>query len=250
MATLRRIVGIHAAQAALDHSPEKIVSAWIDLSRQDARLLKLRDALEAAGIAIKQVDRKQLERFAERRPHQGILVEIDLPTELGESDLRDYLDQGSGQRLFLVLDHVQDPHNLGACLRTADAAAVDGIITTRDQSVGITATVSKVSSGAAETVPLYRVTNLARTLGWLKESGIWVAGAAGEADKTVYETDMTLPLAIVIGAEGTGLRRLTRERCDFLFKIPMYGQVESLNLSVATGVILFEAVRQRHIAKK
>ena len=147
--------------------------------------------------------------------------------------------------LFLVLDHVQDPHNLGACLRTADAAGVRGVIITKDQAAGLSPVVAKVASGAAEAVPLYRVTNLARTLQWLKEAGLWIVGAAGEAPRSVFETDLNLPMALVMGAEGKGMRRLTRESCDLLVKIPMAGTVESLNVSVATGVLLFEAVRQR-----
>jgi len=147
--------------------------------------------------------------------------------------------------LFLVLDNVQDPHNLGACLRSADATGVHGVIITKDNATGITPTVCKVASGAAETVPVYQVTNLARTLRWLKEQGIWVIGTAGEATQTAYKTDFTIPVALVLGAEGKGMRRLTREQCDLLVKLPMLGQVESLNLSVATGVLLYEVVRQR-----
>jgi 23S rRNA (guanosine2251-2'-O)-methyltransferase len=147
--------------------------------------------------------------------------------------------------LFLVLDNVQDPHNLGACLRTADATGVHGVIITKDNATGITPTVCKVASGAAETVPVYQVTNLARTLRWLKGHGIWVIGAAGETPQTAYQTDFTVPLAIVVGAEGKGMRRLTKEQCDLLVKLPMLGQVKSLNLSVATGVLLYEVVRQR-----
>lgn len=246
MSAKRRIVGLHAAQAALEHSPEKLICAWVDAQRMDARIAKVKQELEAQGISVHASNRKQLDSLAEGRNHQGIIVELEMPRELGESDLRDALDRIEGNAFFLVLDHVQDPHNLGACLRTADAAGVEGVIITKDQSVGITPTVAKVASGAAETVPLYKVTNLTRALGWLKESGIWIAGAAGEATQSVYETDLNLPLALVVGAEGKGLRRLTREHCDFLVKIPMYGQVESLNLSVATGILLFEAVRQRH----
>jgi 23S rRNA (guanosine2251-2'-O)-methyltransferase len=151
----------------------------------------------------------------------------------------------SGTALLLVLDNVQDPHNLGACLRTADATGVNGVIITKDKATGITPTVCKVASGAAETVPIYQVTNLSRTLRWLKGEGIWVLGAAGEAQQTVYQADLTVPMALVIGAEGTGLRRLTKENCDLLIKLPMLGQVESLNLSVATGAFLYETVRQR-----
>jgi 23S rRNA (guanosine2251-2'-O)-methyltransferase len=145
----------------------------------------------------------------------------------------------------LILDHVQDPQNLGACLRTADAAGVQGVIVTKDQAVGITPTVCKVASGAAETVPVYQVTNLSRTISWLKEQGIWIAGAAGEAEQTIYATDVNMPLALVMGAEEKGMRRLTREQCDFLVKIPMQGSVESLNVSVAAGVMIYEIYRQR-----
>ena len=145
----------------------------------DAKLTRIKQDLESAGVSIHLANRKELERLAEGRNHQGVIIELEMAHELGEADLQDALDVLHGQALFLVLDHVQDPHNLGACLRTADAAGVDGVIITKDQSVGITPTVAKVASGAAETVPLYKVTNLARALGWLKESGIWIVGAAG-----------------------------------------------------------------------
>ncbi len=168
-----------------------------------------------------------------------------MPAELSESDLKQAVETLSGTALLLVLDNVQDPHNLGACLRTADATGVQGVIITKDNATGITPTVCKVASGAAETVPVYQVTNLSRTLRWLKDQGIWIMGAAGAATQAVYQTDLTMPLAVVVGAEGKGIRRLTREQCDFLVKLPMLGQVESLNLSVATGVLLYEAVRQR-----
>jgi len=245
MSNKRRIVGLHAASSALEHTPEKLTAAWLDAGRLDAKLARVKQELEAAGVSVRLTNRKELERLAEGRNHQGVIVELEMPQELGESDLRDALSALEGQAFFLVLDHVQDPHNLGACLRSADAAGVQGVIITKDQAVGITPTVAKVASGAAETVPLYKVTNLARALGWLKEAGIWIVGAAGEAEKTVYQTDLNMPLALVMGAEEKGLRRLTREHCDFLVKIPMFGQVESLNVSVATGVLLFEAVRQR-----
>ncbi len=241
----RRIVGLHAAQSALEHTPERVTAAWVDAGRLDARLARVKQALEESGISVRIANRKELDRLAEGRSHQGVIVEMEMPSELGESDLKDALSAIEGQAFFLVLDHVQDPHNLGACLRTADAAGVHGVILTKDQSAGLTPTVAKVASGAAETVPLYKVTNLARALGWLKEAGIWIVGAAGEAEKSCYQTDLNLPLALVMGAEGKGMRRLTREHCDFLVKIPMHGQVESLNVSVATGILLFEAVRQR-----
>ena len=245
MKVRRRVAGLHAVESVLEHSPDKILSAWADPARTDARVTRLIERLQALGIKPQQANRNRLDTLAEGQAHQGLVIEVIMPGELGENELLTVLESETRLPLFLVLDHVQDPHNLGACLRTADAAGVQGVILTRDQSVGITPVVAKVASGAAETVPVYRVTNLARALTWLKEAGIWVAGAAGEADRTVYETDLNVPLALVMGAEGKGMRRLTRESCDFLVKIPMAGTVESLNVSVATAVLLFEAVRQR-----
>lgn len=245
MKARRKVAGLHAAESALEHSPDKIVNVWLDERRGDARIAALVHRLDALGIAAQTAGKSRLDALAEGKHHQGVVMELLMPGELGEHELRGALENPEGMPLFLVLDQVQDPHNLGACLRTADAAGVRGVVLTKDQSVGITPTVAKVASGAAETVPIYRVTNLARALGWMKDSGLWVAGAAGEAERSVYQTDLNLPLALVVGAEGKGLRRLTRERCDFLVKIPMVGQVESLNLSVATGILLFEAVRQR-----
>lgn len=245
MTSRRRIVGLHAVESALEHSPDKIVGVWLDEGRGDRRISALARRLEQQGISVQPAARNKLDNLAEGRSHQGVVMEMILPGELGENELRTALEHPVGLPFFLVLDHVQDPHNFGACLRTADAAGVQGVVVTKDQAAGLTPTVAKVASGAAETVPVYRVTNLARALGWMKESGVWIAGAAGEAERSVYETDLALPLALVIGAEGKGMRRLTREHCDFLVKIPMAGQVESLNLSVAAGVLLFEAVRQR-----
>ncbi|WP_442497178.1 23S rRNA (guanosine(2251)-2'-O)-methyltransferase RlmB [Methylobacter sp. sgz302048] len=242
---LTKLFGIHAVQAALDYSPKKINKAWVDTQRQDKRLMQAIEDLLSLGIDPEKTDRKKLDRFAEGKNHQGIVIEVEMPAELSESDLKQAVETLSGTPLLLVLDNVQDPHNLGACLRTADATGVQGVIITKDNATGITPTVCKVASGAAETVPVYQVTNLSRTLRWLKDQGIWIMGAAGSANQTVYQTDLTMPLAVVVGAEGKGLRRLTQEQCDFLVKLPMLGQVESLNLSVATGVLLYEAVRQR-----
>ncbi len=240
-----KIFGIHAVQSALEYSPEKIQQAWVDNQRQDQRLKSLLDELRGLGIEPELADRKKLDRFTEGKNHQGIVVSVSMPSELTEAHLKDALPLISGMPLFLVLDHVQDPHNLGACLRSADATGVHGIIVTKDNAVGITPTVCKVASGAAETVPVYQVTNLARTLRWLKEQGVWVVGAAGGAAQDVYAVDLNMPLALVVGAEEKGLRRLTQDQCDLLVKLPMLGQVESLNLSVATGVLLYEVLRQR-----
>jgi 23S rRNA (guanosine2251-2'-O)-methyltransferase len=242
-----KLFGIHSVQAALDYSSSKIMRVWVDAQRLDKRLGKIIDDLTALGIEPEKIDKKKLDRLSDGNNHQGIAMEVEMPSELSESDLKTMVEDLTTSALLLVLDNVQDPHNLGACLRTADATGVQGIVITKDNSTGITPTVCKVASGAAETVPVYQVTNLARTLRWLKEEGIWVMGAAGEAEQTVYQADLTVPLALVIGAEEKGLRRLTREQCDLLIKLPMSGKVESLNLSVATGVMLYEAVRQRSL---
>ena len=242
---LTKIVGLHAAQSALMYSPQKISRAWVDSERHDKRLEALLETLLTLEVSIEKVERKKLDKLADGMNHQGVVLEVALPEELSENDLKVAVEHLSENALFLVLDNVQDPHNLGACLRTADATGVHGIIITKDNAVGITPTVCKVASGAAETVPVYVVTNLARTLRWLKTEGVWVVGTAGEAQSTLFKSDFTVPMALVIGAEEKGMRRLTREQCDFLVKLPMLGTVESLNLSVATGVLLYEVLRQR-----
>ena len=245
-----KLFGLHSVQAALDYSPKKIHKAWVDSGRLDKRLTQAVDDLLALGIEPEKVDKKRLDRLADNNNHQGIVIEVEMPGELSESDLKTAVENLSETALFLVLDNVQDPHNLGACLRTADATGVHGVIITKDNATGITPTVCKVASGAAETVPVYQVTNLSRTLRWLKGEGLWIMGAAGETAQTIYKSDFTVPMALVVGAEGKGLRRLTKEQCDVLVSVPMLGQVESLNLSVATGVLLYEAVRQRLLAVK
>jgi 23S rRNA (guanosine2251-2'-O)-methyltransferase len=242
---LTKIVGLHAAQSALMYSPQKISRAWVDSERHDKRLETLLETLTTLDVSIEKVERKKLDKLADGMNHQGVVLEVALPEELSENDLKVAVENLAENALFLVLDNVQDPHNLGACLRTADATGVHGIIITKDNAVGITPTVCKVASGAAETVPVYVVTNLARTLRWLKTEGVWVVGTAGEAESTLFKSDFTVPMALVIGAEEKGMRRLTREQCDFLVKLPMLGTVESLNLSVATGVLLYEVLRQR-----
>ncbi len=201
----------------------------------------------ALGITPEKTERKKLERMAEGKNHQGIVVAVELPAMLSEDRLKQDVEALNETAFYLVLDQVQDPHNLGACLRTADAVGAHGIIVTKDNAAGITPTVCKVASGAAEAVPVYQVTNLARVLRWMKEQNIWIMGAAGEAEQTIYDMQLDMPLALVMGAEGTGMRHLTRQHCDFLVKIPMAGQVESLNVSVAAGVMLYEVFRQKRI---
>ncbi|MDD2759193.1 MAG: 23S rRNA (guanosine(2251)-2'-O)-methyltransferase RlmB [Methylomonas sp.] len=246
--SVTQLFGIHAVQAALDYSPQKIRRAWVDGQRQDARLKQVLDDLDALGVRAEKTERKKLDRMADGKNHQGIVVAVELPAMRSEDDLKQAVQALSEPAFYLVLDQVQDPHNLGACLRTADAVGAHGIIVTKDNAAGITPTVCKVASGAAETVPVYQVTNLARVLRWLKEQNIWIMGAAGEAEQTIYEMKLDMPLAVVMGTEGTGMRHLTRQHCDFLVKIPMAGQVESLNVSVAAGVLMYEVFRQKHLA--
>jgi 23S rRNA (guanosine2251-2'-O)-methyltransferase len=200
---------------------------------------------EQANVPVQRVARRELDDRVPGISHQGVVAEIGVTTSLGEKELPGFLKQLDQPPFILVLDNVQDPHNLGACLRSADAAGVHLVIAPRDKSAPLNGTVRKVACGAADNIPLVRVTNLARTLKMLRDQGIWIYGAAGEAEQSIYEADLTGPLALVLGGEGKGLRRLTREYCDLLVSIPLAGSVSSLNVSVATGVCLFEAIRQR-----
>ena len=238
------LYGIHSVKAVLEREPERFIEAFVLKGRQDDRLMPILNDLQRFGVSIQEAGRKALDEKANGANHQGIIARVKPAKQLNENDLEDILAKHESP-LLLVLDGVTDPHNLGACLRNADAAGVVAVIVPRDKSAQMNATVSKVACGAAETVPLIRVTNLARTMRALQELGVWFVGTAGEATHDVYQAKLTGSLAIVMGAEGDGMRRLTRETCDDLIKIPMAGTVSSLNVSVASGVCLFEAVRQR-----
>ncbi|TQF00918.1 MAG: 23S rRNA (guanosine(2251)-2'-O)-methyltransferase RlmB [Spiribacter salinus] len=239
------IGGLQAVQSALRYDPTRAIEAWVDRRRRDARLVKLREQLEGAGCPVQESDAKALARLLPDVSHQGVVLAYQGASPRGDADLAAHLDRLSHAPFLLILDQVQDPHNLGACLRTADAAGVDAVIAPRDRAVGLTPVVHRVAAGAAEAMPFYQVTNLARCLRGLKDRGIWLMGAADEAAEPLSRANFTGPLALALGAEGKGLRRLTREHCDTLVAIPMAGHVESLNVSVAAGVLLFEAVRQR-----
>ncbi|KIO36670.1 23S rRNA (guanosine(2251)-2'-O)-methyltransferase RlmB [Shewanella sp. cp20] len=236
--------GIHAVEALLKNSPERVIEMWVLQGRDDQRLMPLLAMAAEYGVSVQQASRKALDDKAGSSQHQGVLVRAKPAKQLNDNDLLALLDK-TDTPFLLILDGVTDPHNLGACLRNADAAGVHGVIVPRDNSVGLTPTVSKVACGAAEVVPLFQVTNLARTMKSLQEKGVWIVGAAGEAEHDLYKADLKGPIAIAMGAEDKGLRRLTRESCDSLASIPMAGSVSSLNVSVATGICLFEAVRQR-----
>jgi len=238
------VFGIHAVQALLDSDPQRFQEVFILKGRDDRRLQTLVKALEAQGIVIQVASKQVLDSKSEGAVHQGLIARVKPGRQYQEGDLPDLL-ASLDSPFLLILDGVTDPHNLGACMRSADAAGVHAIILPKDRSAQLNATAKKVASGAAEHIPLIRVTNLARTMRVLQEANVWIVGTAGEADHTLYQSKMTGPMALVMGAEGEGMRRLTREHCDELISIPMAGSVSSLNVSVATGVCLFEAVRQR-----
>lgn len=244
MSQWERVYGVHAVEALLRHHPKRVKQLWLAEGRQDPRMQALVQLAGAARVPVGQRERRELDEWAEG-VHQGVVAEVSPSQVWGENFLEELLARGEAVPLLLVLDGVTDPHNLGACLRTADAAGVQAVIVPKDKSATLNATVRKVACGAAEVVPLVAVTNLARTLEKLQQQGLWIVGTAGEATQEIYDLDLRGPTVLVMGAEGKGMRRLTREHCDYLAKLPMGGSVSSLNVSVATGVCLFEAVRQR-----
>ena len=243
MAKHKLLIGFHAVNARLRQNAQSVSDIYIEANRKDRRMLDFVRLAESLGVTLHPVDADRLRGMAGTDRHQGVVARAeDVSLALNLDELLDGIE---GTPLLLVLDGVTDPHNLGACLRVADGAGAHAVIAPKDRSVGLNTTVAKVASGAAETVPYITVTNLARTLRELQERGIWVIGTADGTDKSLYDMDLKGPTAIVMGAEGEGMRRLTRETCDELVAIPMAGGVESLNVSVASGVCLYEAVRQR-----
>lgn len=237
--------GIHAVTSIAQHNPERLVELFVLQGRRDKAVDTILQLARKAGVRAQECQRKTLDQKANGENHQGVVAVVNAPKSYHDNDLPALCEKAGRNACFLVLDNVTDPHNLGACLRTADAAGVTAVIVPKDKSAKITSTVSKVASGAAETMPLVVVTNLARALRSLQELGVWVLGTAGEATDSLYQADFSGPVALVMGAEGSGMRRLTREHCDQLIAIPLVGSVSSLNVSVAAGVCLFEMVRQR-----
>lgn len=239
------LIGIHAVEAALNHDVGNLVELYIESGTQNARVKELGERARELGVKPHARDRAALDRMTGGARHQGVVARYNAPAPLPESSLAELADKAGREALFLVLDGVTDPHNFGACLRSAEAAGVTAVVVPKDRAVGVTPTVRRASAGAADRVAIVAVTNLARALKSLKDAGAWLVGLAGETEQPLYAVDLKGPLALVLGSEGEGLRRLTREACDFLVRIPMRGDVESLNVSVATGVVLFEALRQR-----
>jgi 23S rRNA (guanosine2251-2'-O)-methyltransferase len=243
----KMIFGFHAVTARLRHDASSVEEIYIDADRHDRRMQEMLRAAEGAKVRIIQTEGQRLDGMVGTRRHQGVVAkagELSLARNLDE-----LLDAIEGPPLLLILDGVTDPHNLGACLRVADGAGAHAVIAPKDRAVGLNATAAKVASGAAETVPYITVTNLARTMRELKERDIWLIGTTDDAEKGLYEADFSGPAALVMGSEGEGMRRLTRENCDVLVSIPMHGAVESLNVSVASGICLYEARRQRIATK-
>ncbi|MEH6668947.1 23S rRNA (guanosine(2251)-2'-O)-methyltransferase RlmB [Halopseudomonas sp.] len=238
------VFGVHAVKAMLERSPKRVKHLLLARGRLDARAQALADLAGNIGVSIQRALPEELDKLVEG-VHQGVIAEVSASQMWSEEMLDRLLDGLEEPALVLVLDGVTDPHNLGACLRSADAAGAHAVVIPRDRSASLTPVVRKVACGAAETVPLVAVTNLARTLKQLQQRGLWVVGTAGEAEQLIYQVDLKVPSVIVMGAEGSGMRRLTREHCDYLAKLPMAGAVSSLNVSVASGICLFEAVRQR-----
>jgi 23S rRNA (guanosine2251-2'-O)-methyltransferase len=241
------LIGIHAVSSALKAAAGEVEWLRIAADSKNKRLLEIESRAHGSGIEVIRTKSSELDALSGQQRHQGVIAGFRGSNVAGEGRLDAILDAIDNIPLILVLDGIQDPHNLGACLRTADAAGVDLVILCKDRSAGITPVVRRAASGAAETLAVIQATNLARVLRTLKKRGIWLAGTSDEAKASLYETDLKSPLALVMGSEGSGIRRLTSELCDFLVHIPMSGQVESLNVSVATGVCLFEINRQRKI---
>lgn len=237
--------GINAVESVLAHDPERVLTLWVDAGRSDKRLSALIEQAKALGISVQATARKTLDRRVPDGHHQGVVADYRPPPPLGEGELLDLVENASSP-LLLVLDGVTDPHNLGACMRTAAAAGALAVVAPRDRAASLTPAARKAASGGAEVIPFVAVTNLARTLASLKQLGVWAVGASsGAAEQDLYAQDLRGSMALVLGAEGAGLRRLTAEACDILVRIPISPAMESLNVSVAAGVCLFEALRQR-----
>ncbi|MDQ7746477.1 23S rRNA (guanosine(2251)-2'-O)-methyltransferase RlmB [Hydrogenophaga pseudoflava] len=246
MSSPKVLFGFHAVGVRLKTAPQSIIEIYFEPTRRDQRMRQFIERAKEAGVRLIEADGLRLAKLAGSHGHQGVAARVNALEQAHSLDeLLEKLEADGIAPLLLVLDGVTDPHNLGACLRVADGAGAHAVIAPKDHAVGINATVAKVASGAAETIPYFMVTNLARTLNELKERNIWVIGTSDDAPKTLYQVDLKGPVALVLGAEGDGMRQLTRKTCDELVAIPMKGGVESLNVSVASGVCLYEALRQR-----
>lgn len=241
-----QIFGIHAVNQILEVSPDRIINVWIQEAINSDSVRAIYEEMKKLGLSVQTTPRATMSRMTKNQNHQGVIIEVKPAKKKTDNDLELILEQNSNNNpLYLILDSVQDPHNLGACIRTAEATKVTAIIIPKDRAVGITDTVRKVASGAVENVTVVTVTNLVRAIKKIKDAGVWVVGADGEAEESIYNMNMKVPTAIIMGGEGKGMRESVMKECDYIAALPILGQIESLNVSVATGVILYEVLRQR-----
>lgn len=243
-----QIFGIHAVSQVLESTPDRIINAWVQEAINSDSVRAIQDEMNNLGLAVQTTPRSTMSRMTKNQNHQGVIIEVKPAKKKTDNDLDQILEQNKNNNpLYLILDSVQDPHNLGACIRTAEATKVTAIIIPKDRAVGITDTVRKVASGAVENVTVITVTNLVRAIKKIKEAGAWVVGADGEAKESIYDMNLKVPTAIIMGGEGKGMRESVMKECDYIAALPILGQIESLNVSVATGVILYEVIRQRQL---
>lgn len=247
MTTEGLLCGLQTVLQALRGHHSQVEIVWLNETRLDRRADEVIEMAKAAGVSVERVSRDRLDQIADGVHHQGVVAQCRLPPARNERDLQTFLEKLNGVPLLLVLDGVQDPHNLGACLRCADGAGVHAVILPRDRAASVTVSVRRVASGAAETVPIFRVANISRVLRQLQKAGIWRVGASQEVTTTIFETDLSGPLVLIMGGEEKGLRRLTKAHCDALVKIPMLGSIANLNVATATAVCLYEALRCRQV---
>lgn len=241
-----QIFGLHAVNQMLETSPDRILNVWIQEAINSESVRAIHEEVNNSGLAVQIVPRSTLSRMTKNQNHQGVIIEVKPLKKKTDNDLDDVLEQNKDNNpLYLILDSVQDPHNLGACIRTADAAGVTAIIIPKDRSASINETVRKVASGAVENVMVISVVNLVRAVKKIKVAGVWVVGTAGDAEQSIYDMNLKVPTAIIMGGEGKGMRESIHKECDYVASLPILGQIESLNVSVATGVVLYEVIRQR-----
>ncbi len=241
-----QVYGLHSVEQVLQSSPDSILNVWVQDSIDSDSINAIREGFNALGLSIQTVPRSTLDKMTNNQNHQGVLLEVRKTAKKSEHNLDEVLEQNKDTNpLYLILDSIQDPHNLGACIRTADAAGVTAVIIPKDRAAGINETVRKVASGSVENVTVINVVNLVRAIKKVKDAGVWVVGTAGDAEQSIYDLDLKTPTAIVMGGEGKGMRDSVKKECHYIVSIPIKGKIESLNVSVAAGVALYEVIRQR-----
>ena len=243
---VEKIFGLHTVSEFIKVSPDKVINIWIQDSLKSKSILSISDMAKSIGLSVQQSKKENLDKITNKQNHQGVVLEIVESNDIGTKSFEEILkNNNKSNPIYLILDSVQDPHNLGACIRTAAASGVSAIIIPKDRAVGINETVRKVACGAVENINIFTVVNLVRAIKKIKEMGVWVIGAARDTEESIYDFDLKIPIAIVMGGEKKGIRSQVRKECDFVGSLPMKEKIESLNVSVATGIVLYEAVRQR-----